>query len=240
MTLKELHRNFKIELDKSEISSYPSFLPEEIDYWLNNSIERFVKTRYSGRSIDRTGFQQTEKRTDDLRTLVVEASYDTSNVIQDVSNSIEIDYPSDYMIMVGESVFITSDVSTWPVKNGSKVIQRIDPIEANIENIDSKLQSILSEHNLRLDYAKPIRLFVNNKVRLYTDGNYRVVKYIMTYIKTPTKLDWYSSTVSINDTITMLPDHTWSEIIVLAVSLALENISDIRLNSYSVNALTSE
>jgi hypothetical protein len=240
MTLKELHRNFKIELDKSEISSYPSFLPEEIDYWINNSIERFVKTRYSGRSIDRAGFQQTEKRTDDLRTLVVEKSYDTSNVIQDVSNSIEVDYPSDYMIMVGESTFITSDASSWPIKNGVKAIQRVDPIEATIENIDSKLQSVLSEHNLRIDSAKPIRLFVNNKVRFYTDGNYRVVKYVMTYIKNPEKLDWYSSTVSIDDAITMLPEHTWSEIIVLAVGLALENISDIRLNSYASNALTSE
>jgi hypothetical protein len=240
MTLTELHRNFKIELDKSEISSYPSFLPEEIDYWLNSSIERFIKSRYSGRNLYRTGFQQNQKRTEDLRTLVVERPYDVSNVTQGFDYSIEVDYPSDYFIAVGETAFITSTSELWPEKNGQKTVLRTDVIESTIEDIDSKLKSKLSEHNLNGDSAKPIRLFVNNHIRLYTDGNYSIQKYVLTYIKMPEKLDWYSSTVSRTSTITTLPDHTWSEIVVEAVSLALENISDIRINSYASNALTSE
>jgi len=71
MTITELHRNFKLEADKLDmIASMPSFLPEEIDYFYNTAIERIVKTRYSGLNVHKDGFQQNQKRTDDLRTLV--------------------------------------------------------------------------------------------------------------------------------------------------------------------------
>jgi len=70
MKLSEAHRNFKIEADKLDIVSIASFLPEEIDYFLNTAIQRIIKTRYSGLNVHKTGFQQSQKRSDDLRTVV--------------------------------------------------------------------------------------------------------------------------------------------------------------------------
>jgi len=72
MTLDELHQNFKLELDKTTALELPAFLVAEIDDWLNNAIRKFVKTRYSGVNVKREAFEQSQKRTDDLRTLVRE------------------------------------------------------------------------------------------------------------------------------------------------------------------------
>ncbi len=72
MTLDELHQIFKLELDKTAALELPAFLVEEIDDWLNNAIRKFVKTRYSGINVKREAFEQSQKRTDDLRTLVRE------------------------------------------------------------------------------------------------------------------------------------------------------------------------
>ena len=72
MTLDELHQFFDLELDKTTSLENTSFLTEEKDDWLNQAIKKFTKSRYSGVNIKRESFEQTQKRIDDLRTLVVE------------------------------------------------------------------------------------------------------------------------------------------------------------------------
>ena len=72
MTLDELHQIFKLELDKTTALELPAFLAEEIDDWLNMAIRKFVKTRYAGVNPKREAFEQTQKRVDDLRSLVRE------------------------------------------------------------------------------------------------------------------------------------------------------------------------
>ena len=227
MTLAELHRNFKIELDKSSISSYPSFLPEEIDYWLNTAILRIIKTRYSGLNAHQKGFQQNQKRTDDLRlstkvsnfptrqfivntayvkdeiVIGVDGQYYTANSNHTASNmdlftkasnddnSLWVNFPDDYITLVGESVNIYSNNTCWPKVSGISKRKRTDVLEATIENFDSKLENSLSEYHLHSNKAKPLRLISENKIKLYTDGEYFIDKYSMEYISTPGKLDWY-------------------------------------------------
>lgn len=72
MTLDELHQFFKLEFDKTTSLELPAFLTEEIDDWLNIGVKKFTKTRYSGVNIKRESFEQTQKRIDDLRPLVIE------------------------------------------------------------------------------------------------------------------------------------------------------------------------
>ena len=61
-----MHTALKLGLDKSEDLSYPHFEAEELDFWLNESVDRFIKTRYSGSNVKGTGFEEAQKRTDDL------------------------------------------------------------------------------------------------------------------------------------------------------------------------------
>lgn len=75
MTYKEFHTAFNIQLDKAESISHPAFLSKEKDYWINTAIRNLVKTRFSGNNPLRKGFQQDQKRTDDLRFLVKTCTY---------------------------------------------------------------------------------------------------------------------------------------------------------------------
>jgi hypothetical protein len=276
MTLYELHRNFDLLLDKSPgISSYPSFLPEEKDYFYNTYIERFIKTRYSGLNIHKDGFQQSQKRTDDLRTVV--KSMDYSIVDETINDLVElgvtgyyVDYPADYWLGLGETMFIEYPDPADPT-HMDYILKRGDAEECTIENIDSKLNSSLSPYRLHNGKARPLRLLSDNKLIFYTDGNYTIPNYTLTYIAKPDKLDYYAypvfdatltyaigKQVIHNDTqyicktavttaaawdvvkskfeeiqITIMPDHTWDEITIGAVRLALENISEPRYQTIS-------
>ena len=75
MTITEMHQFFKVGVDKSESFSYPSFQSEEIDYFLNKAQERFIKQRYGINNLKGQGFEQTQKRTDDIREVIM---YDNS------------------------------------------------------------------------------------------------------------------------------------------------------------------
>lgn len=226
MTLTGAHRGFDLELDKMPgISSYPSFLPEEKDYWLNTSIERIIKTRYSGLNIHKTGFQQSQKRSDDLRTVVKEASLALA-VTEDVEfNLYQTDYPTGYWIGLGETAHISF------TEGDTDYIKRTEITEATIENIDSKLLNTLSPHRLHNQMARPLRLYSNGKINLYSDKNYEITSYNITYIAKPALLDWYVGSRTVE--LTVMPDHMWDEIIVGAVRLALENISEPRYQTYS-------
>lgn len=230
MTLAELHRNFDLEMDKSNsISNYPSFLPEEKDYFFNTTIQRILKTKYSGDNVHKTGFQQDQKRSDDLRTVVKTKEYISTDFITEQEPSCvrySVDYPADYLIGLGETVYIQ------PIGNtDTTLIKRNDVTECTIENIDGRITDNLSEYHYNRGYARPLRLYSENKIYLYTDGAYEITKYIVTYMFMPAKLDWYSGSNTVP--LTMLPEHMWDEILVYAVKLALQNVSDERLSSYS-------
>ena len=71
MTIAEMHLEFKIFRDAVDSNAYPEMLDEEIDITLNEAMDRVVKTRYGKNNLYRKGFEENQKRTDDLKELVV-------------------------------------------------------------------------------------------------------------------------------------------------------------------------
>lgn len=239
MTLSQLHLYIKLELDKSNISGYPSFLPEEIDYFINTAIKRFYKRKYSGISAVSGSFQQNQLKSDDFRNIVKSESI-LSEDMDVTGNQYKIEYPADYWIGVGESVEISSDNASWPKDNENNPIsKRVDVFERTIENLDSSLNNKLSEHRLNHSYARPIRVYMDGSIYLFTDGNYSIDKYTITYISKPVDVDWYSTD---NDKdsyeLVSVPDHAWDEIISMAAKSAIENIADSRYQTYSAETQT--
>ena len=70
MNIADAHRAFRFGLDKMDGLNAPNFLPEEIDLLLNQAQERFIKQRYDNTNVKRTGFEQDEKRTEDLKEIL--------------------------------------------------------------------------------------------------------------------------------------------------------------------------
>jgi hypothetical protein len=73
MTVQEMHIALDILFDKEATLNYPNFKPEHKDFFLNLAQDHFVKQRYSGNNAKNKGFEETQKRTDDLKNVTEQA-----------------------------------------------------------------------------------------------------------------------------------------------------------------------
>lgn len=179
MTLTDFHIAFKMELDKSNMLNYPSFEPEEIDYWYTMSIRKFVKSRTFGTNAKQTSFQYDQKRSDDLRTTVSLATY--TNLTSNTDNTYTITYPTDYWFAIGEDSTISFTDLDGTIKTFANSFT-----EVTISTINSKRLDTLSDYHLNNSKAKPLRYYgENNSIFVVTDGSYTLSKYELTYIKKP-------------------------------------------------------
>ncbi len=240
-------REFQIETERRlqmidpQLAIENKLTSDDIFSILNEAIEKFWKTRYSGINYKQKGFEQDQKRTDDLRTLVKTATF-TNDQIANESNVYKITLPSDYAILLGDSAGISpldgAEMPCWEKdKNGNYIVKYDDTIESKVETIDRQLSNAFSEHKLKYTKARPLRLVKDNSVYLYTDGNYKVSNYTLIYLAKPAKLD-----INVNPTkeYTDLPTHTHMEIVKLAVQIYLSTKATNNYSQYSNEVATME
>jgi hypothetical protein len=299
MTTIEMQNAFEIELgliDSDEVLE--SFKPL---HWLNEGILQFVQTRYSGNNVKNQSFEETQKRIDDLRTLVKDVKTDVELNISAVtkanpgvvtvdslgdlvngnsvyikgvvgmtelngntytvaninagnktfelsgtntstyttytsggdvyrigalySNNFFVDLPSDYLFMVNDRVSLSS--TTTAVSGQVVGLTTVTENDINVH-----LDDPFSDHKLSLNTAKPLRIFTENGIELYTDGNYYIDDYFLTYIS-------YPSTISFSIDCD-LPTHTHSEIVKIAVQLCLENLKSARQQTHEREVVKAE
>lgn len=212
--------------------------------FINEAIDKFYKTRYSGINTKQQGFEQSQKRIDDLRSLVKTKSYndtDTNSDITNNDNTYSVTLPTDYVLMLGDTAGILpteGNEQCWETdENGDYIVKYSDTIEATIENIDRQLSNSLSEHLLKYCTARPLRLIQGDTIYMYTDGKYEVTKYTITYISKPSFID----SSNITDTeYTSLPEHTHMEIVKMAVQLYLATKPMEHYSVYSSEVNTME
>lgn len=226
MTNRELQNAFELEANKYD--SKEIIESHVIFYWINEAIQRFVKTRYSGTNPKQESFEETQKRTDDLRTLVKEDRLPVVGGVEGTNkpNSFIATIPSDYFISVGEEV----QIQIANIAGTQYVISRTTITESDTDSYGRQVADPYSPHVAHYESARPLRLFQDNSVELITDGSYDVNYYYLRYIKIP-------ATVVLDGDTCDLPDHTHNEIVNLAVNLYLENTADQRyqLNKAELN-----
>ena len=231
MTITEMHQAFRLELDKSNALEYPDFLPEEIDFWLNKAIRTFVKTRYSGFNIKKQGFEQSQKRIEDLRNLVVEDQLvpviDPGNTsyLDDVTvYNVDLTTTSQtYWFNLGEEVAIEYTDCNGDIKQRRQFI-----IETTLNEYGREIQNPFGEFRLEGGKAKPLRLFIGDLVQLITDGNYVPILYYITYLRKP--IDVNIVTLVDCD----LQEECHDEVVSQAVNLVLENIESKRMQTQTI------
>ena len=231
-------RQFQIEFERRlqlmdpELVRTNKLSSDTIFSFINEAIDKFYKTRYSGINAKSEGFEQSQKRIDDLRNLIKTASF--TEEITNNGNIYTIELPEDYVLTLGDVAGILpteGNEQCWEIdEEGDYVVKRADTIEATIENIDRQLNNSLSEHLLKYCTARPLKLIQGNQVILYTDGKYSVANYQITYLSKPQFLD--SSNIS-NTEYTSLPEHTHMEIVKMAVQLYLATKPMQHYSAYS-------
>ena len=229
----ELQEAFERELNKLD-DGLTKPKSSDTEWWLNRGLEKFYKTRYSGINFKQKGFEQDQKRIDDLRTLIKTKVFKDAEVTKVSDSEYKVTLPTDYVALLGDQSGILpldgKDMKCWEKVNGKYIVKYGDTIESRIETVDRQLTNSLSEHKLKYSFARPLKLVQDNNVILYTDGNYKVAEYKMSYLRKPVYIDIHTNPMS---EYTDMPEHTHSEIVKLAAQMYLENQANPRYNSLS-------
>lgn len=229
----------RLQLINPELSLAGKLPSDTIMSFINEAIDKFWKTRYSGLNFKQRGFEQDQKRTDDLRTLVTKHTYKDIDISKVNQEEYTVTLPDDYVILLGDTAGIVP--ADGVINNcwekdalGNYRIKYSDTIEGTIETVDRIKENSLSEYRLKYTKAKPIRLIQDNTITLYTDGNYKVAEYTIEYLKKPSKVDLKANPT---DEYTDLPSHTHMEIVKLAVQLILATLPNYNVYSNEVNSM---
>ena len=204
MTISQMHTAFRLELDKVNSLQYPDFTSTEIDYWLNRAIREFVKTRYSGLNPKREGFEQTQKRIDDLRTLVREVAVPCTNIGVIKPNGFVLTNGFNNVLFSTDAYWLSLGEEVEVMLPGSiRIRTGVTPITT--DEYAQEIDNPYSSYIVHYDQVKPLRLFYNNTIEFISDGTYSVVTAYVRYIKAPTIVN---NTTSVSCT---LPEHTHDE-----------------------------
>lgn len=232
-------RGFQIEFERRLQLMDPNLVIKDklssdtIISFINEAIDKFYKTRYSGVNFKAQGFEQTQKRIDDLRTLIKNKKYTEGSINKSDRNSYSVELPEDYVLLLGDTAGIQpSNLNEcWETnERGEYIIKYTDTLESTIETLDRQLSNSLSEHKLKYCQARPLKLIQDNNVILYTDGKYKVSEYEITYLAKPSDINPSNIT---NTEYTDLPEHTHMEIVKMAIQIYLATKPMQHYNAYS-------
>lgn len=230
MTISQLHQEFKIALDKVDSLNYPDILPEEIDVFLNTNILKFISQRVYGNNPRREGVEETQKRFDDLITLV--ANYTQTSFITFIYNKPNgqtANLPSDYWHTIQEDALITYTCNNISVQETVPIY----PVTHDRYN-----KTVRDPFN-KPDNTKVLRLGLNGTIELITGVGVILNGYNLRYIRKPAEVRYGSTyTIPTTDVQPDLPESTHKEWLAMAVADCLEKIESKRTQS-STQLLTT-
>lgn len=243
MTIAEMHVAIQQGLQRMGSYDFSDMLPEEIDLQINRMQERFVKQRFDVSIADPQGFQQTQKRLDDIRTVIVNdfqytqkdeyaeytnttADFTTTFFENPTDDEWFVVLPTNYMFLINVRVLaIRGDNCDPSDANASSDAQTFE-VDCRItkRNLLPKMQ----QHPFgKSRYDSPLATIVDNRLYVHGDGVFRVTGFIIDYIERPTEVKYGSRYLSqSNQTSTQgsntdidcdLPLHTHNEIVDMTV-----------------------
>lgn len=209
-----MHREFLLRLDKVETSSLPEFLPEEIDQILNAAILRFTKLRYSVNNVYKAGFEELQKRTEDLKELVKTTDFTPTTVVGETNVfSLNLQGQADWMIYLRGRAQVNKP-------NCQSYLASIDIVQQD------DLETVKGDPFNKPDQYNVVGYFEAGKLYLLTDGSFTIPLAKLTYLSYPVVVvhpDTGNPQVDCN-----LSRHTHDEIVELAVKIALNQIESPR------------
>lgn len=228
MTSTEMLQAFKFRLDKLDSLNYPNFLNEEVDLLLNQAQERFIKQRYGKTNTKRESFEESQKRTEDLKSLVSNAILiPLANTTDNIdSNAQFVNLPQDHWFIVQERCS-----ATYLNCNSVSETLMIPVYEYQHGDINKTIDNSF----LKANKNRILRLMESGRVELIHDPLVTINNYHLRYIRKPLKISSIAPLVNCE-----LSEHTHDELVDQAVLIALENIESKRMQTYNPIEKTNE
>ena len=236
MTIQEFHYDFLFKIDKVASLSREDFKPEEIDWFLNEAQRVLIKTKYEGLNPSRTGFEMTQKRIDDLSTIVVK--YPEEGLITPTSlggGVYEVPLASlthPYWFFIRGSVEVSDTNCTIEVP--LKLIQHDD-----LSSVINDPFNNSSDEWILFNFGRS-NGSSNTSIYLYP-GTLTIDNFKIEYIKKPERMSLgtyqYIDAVTYPAATSELPEQVHTEIVDLAVQIAagiIENPDYLNMKTQKV------
>ena len=225
----EVIANFEREINKiNDAVNKPA--TEDSLFWMNQAISKFVKLRFNGDFVHKTGYEETEKRRQDLISLfrTVSISPITKSETHANYDGYSITYPSDFLYALNEDVMIDS------VNGGHEMDTCV--FECTQDSFMYRINNSLTDFHYKYHRARPLRIRLDNGCKLLTDKNYTIKSYTLGYLKKPTELTLENPRSEYTD----FSDDIMYEIIKMAAQMYIENQADQRYRTITNEVLTQE
>lgn len=237
MNVRDMHRRVNLRVQKIASNVNDNFHPQEIDIYLNRATTLLIKERLEPLS-NRLGkgFEQSQKRIDDLRTLVkkneeLDANEGSSNdgiegIFSDVA-----DFPDDYnyLLNVRFRLYYAREGIDFTVTDGKREPDgdEGDDYKERLsfgsfyqsDDIYTSLEDPLNTTSPK----RPIFDVSENGITVYTDDTFLVDKIIINYLKEPATIE-YGVDDPEDDVDSDLPETLHEEIVDKAAQLILSEI----------------
>lgn len=200
-------------------------------FWINQSINKFIKTRFNGDFTHKTGYEQTEKRRNDLDKLFRSKTYELNQEDKTAMRSYDyytVEYPEDFLYALNEDVVI-SDL------NGEYEMDTC-VFECTQDSFMYRVNNSLTDFHYRFHRARPIRTRNHNGCLLLTDKKYNILNYTLGYLKQPEEITLDDPRKNYED----FDDSTMYEIIKIAAQMYLENKKDERYQTITAEVMSQE
>ena len=247
MTLEEMYAEFKFMLDKVASSSAPLFLESEIKMLLNIAQDKFITKRLYGNNVRRTGFEEDQKRRDDLRTLIHQANLTPReysyfifgepgyHVDEDKFSTLffELPYSSAPYREYRHALLESAVIETVRVEDSNRTVP-VKPIALDRYHkiMDDPFNKPHKDTVYRLDYGGQASSATDEPkagfMQLVFDKDQNVTNYLLKYLAHPLAIG-HNNTYGCQ-----LPTHTHREIVRMAVVEALEGIESPRYQSSKI------
>lgn len=242
MTVRQLILSFKQKLDKIDSQAYPDILNEEVRFWLDEAADRFVKQRYERNNLKRKGFEETQKRADDLR--------DTIRT-QDINSIASTIYPDAFEIPLptGDGPagsdryrYLLKVVADVQAPDCNEVVQNnwVSPYQVQHDDIYALQQDPFNKSG----EDRPLFIIEESNLIFFTNGTFSVPQAKVSYIRLfdklqpnlPTSATYANDATEYNE----LSEDTHEEVVDIAVKMALENVESQRYQSNTVEIAGTE
>ena len=234
MNITEMHLAVQQGVDKINSFQADTLLSEELDLELNKAINKFVNLKYGKNNLYNKGFEESQKRVDDLRVLIKDVILDLKyrdETVNSISTYVSEILPDDYRFLLKglAEVGHKSTCKSLDPKEQQLLSPIIDGIKRKsavkfIQQDD--ILTILSDPFNTTTKEKPLITIEHDSIVTYTNDIFIIDSVKLTYIKNPAKV---SLSLGVD---CELAEQTHQEIIDMTINSILEGISDPRYKTH--------
>lgn len=226
MTRQSFLDQFYIFYDELNSFGAPGFEPNIIEQLASKIQEDLIILKYSPKSNKLLeGFEETEKRTQDLRELVKYQTFSSfgtgyfdNSVTVTLPNTLLTNNSTDYSDVFWIPIYESVVTGTKTCDNSKYITARVEPAKSG--PLDIILKDPYNKPYLKNDEAKVLRLASEGRIHtLVTDGTFTITDYKLGYIKKPSPI---ILTSNLTQSATLLSDSMEREVLSETVKFALD------------------